>query len=487
MGNININTNPSETEVIYKDLIRRARKEIMLHLPSEGAFLKQLKIGVMQVLVRLANEKGIMVKVLAPTASAELQNEIIRLREQNVEVRPIKVPKATEEEAQRTLILTVDEQASIVIELKDDTKETFAEGIGISISSTNEVNVQSYVTLFKSFWQETELREKLFSKTIQLQKATESLGDMTRDLQATAKTLSVTKAHLDGSEKKLASEREKLRVSDLALSVAKADLIASDMKLEAQSEKLEASEVALSDAQGAIRVETEKLERSQNELAQTDKNINMRTSELRGSELALLDSNRKLARMTEDLSIAIKDLAALKKPSEAELEGKDAQIKIADDLLFESNKKLAAANRKLLKVNKELVLAYARVKINERLQRDFINIAAHELRTPLQPILGALEMLEFGEIDRKEGFVIIARNAKRAERLANDILSVARIENSSLTLRKEQFNIHTLVADAIDEHRPIIDVEGKTLKISFDEMPDEKIYLSMPTKKKLLR
>ena len=120
------------------------------------------------------------------------------------------------------------------------------------------------------------------------------------------------------------------------------------------------------------------------------------------------------------------------------------------------------------------MLAYAQVKINERLQHDFINIAAHELKTPLQPILGALEMLESGEMDMKEGLFIIARNAKRAERLANDVLSVARIENSSLSLNKEHFNIHTLVVDAIDEQRPIIDIEGKTLKISFDDVTDEK-------------
>ena len=92
--------------------------------------------------------------------------------------------------------------------------------------------------------------------------------------------------------------------------------------------------MALSDAQDALKAETEKLERSQNELLQSKKNIKMRTEELRVSELALLDSNQKLARMNEDLVIAINDLASLKKTSEAELEGKDVQIKIADDLLF---------------------------------------------------------------------------------------------------------------------------------------------------------
>jgi signal transduction histidine kinase len=436
MGDININTNPSETEVIYKDLIRRARKEIMLLLPTEPAFLRQQKIGVVQMLVQLANEKGVKVRVLAPTVSTELQNEIVRLREQNVEVRSIKAPKE-EEEAQeyRMIILTVDEQASIVIELNDDTKETFAEGIGISISTMNEVNVRSYVTLLRSYWQETELREKLFSKTIQLQKATESLGDMTRCLQATAKTLSVAEADLVVSEKKLASESENLRVSELALS----------------------------DAQDALQTETDKLETSQYELAQSEKNVKMSREKLGDSELALLDSNQKMATMTEYLAIAIKNLAFLKKSSEAVWEGKDAQIKIADDLLFESHEKLAVTTRKLLEVNKEHVSAYTQIKINERLQRDFINIAAHELKTSLQPILGALDMLESGELDGKEGLVIIARNAKRSERLANDILNVARIENSSLSLRKEQFN------------KLIIDTDGKTLKISFGDMTHENL------------
>jgi SMC interacting uncharacterized protein involved in chromosome segregation len=179
----------------------------------------------------------------------------------------------------------------------------------------NKVNVRSYVTLLRSFWQETELRVKLFSKIIQLQKATESLRDRTRDLQATAKTLSVAEADLVVSEKKLTLEREILRVSGWTLS----------------------------DAQAARQAETDKLERSLNELGQSENNIKMRKEELRDSDLALSDSNQKLATMTEDLAITIKDLAALKKFSEAELKGKGAQIGIADDLLFEANEKLAAA------------------------------------------------------------------------------------------------------------------------------------------------
>jgi signal transduction histidine kinase len=69
------------------------------------------------------------------------------------------------------------------------------------------------------------------------------------------------------------------------------------------------------------------------------------------------------------------------------------------------------------------------------MQREFINIAAHELRTPIQPILGASELMKF-EFEKggsekvevtKEDIEIIIRNASRLERLSSDILELARI------------------------------------------------------------
>jgi signal transduction histidine kinase len=431
--------------------MRRARNEIMLLLPSERAFIRQEKIGIMNLLVQLAKERGVKVKILAPALSEELRNELSRLREQKLDIRQIKAPKAAAEEEYRTTILTVDEQASIVIELKDDKKETFAEAIGISISTMNKVNVRAFVTLFKSFWEETELRETLYSKTLQLQRTNESLADVTRDLQATTNKLSVAKADLTDLDEKLTAEMEKARLSDLELS----------------------------EARDTLQVETAKLERNQMALGHSEKNLEMRSEALRLSELTLLESNQKLLTSNKDLAAALKNLAALKKSSKAELEGKDAQIKIADDLLFESNEKLAAANRKLLEVNKELALAYAQLKVNERMQRDFINIAAHELRTPIQPILGAVDLLESGEIESNEGLDIISRNARRAERLAADILNVARIENNLLSLDKSQFNIHSTIMDTVDEQRIIIDREGKgeTLKILFDDKTEENLSL----------
>ena len=72
---------------------------------------------------------------------------------------------------------------------------------------------------------------------------------------------------------------------------------------------------------------------------------------------------------------------------------------------------------------------------SDRIKTEFINLAAHELRTPIMPIIGYAEMLEeeLGEEDRKrESTATIIRNAKRLQRLADDILDVTRIETNTL-------------------------------------------------------
>jgi signal transduction histidine kinase len=74
---------------------------------------------------------------------------------------------------------------------------------------------------------------------------------------------------------------------------------------------------------------------------------------------------------------------------------------------------------------------------------EFINVAAHELRTPVQPILGLSEVLRSKIKDTKqlELLDIITRNAKRLQRLTDGILDVTEIESQSLKLNKEKFDI----------------------------------------------
>ncbi len=97
------------------------------------------------------------------------------------------------------------------------------------------------------------------------------------------------------------------------------------------------------------------------------------------------------------------------------------------------------------------------------MQTEFINIAAHELRTPIMPILVNVEILEEKLGKDNPEIKIITRNAKRLERLTENILSVTRLESKSLALKKEVFNLNDLVASIIRDQS--LRLENKNVKI----------------------
>lgn len=107
------------------------------------------------------------------------------------------------------------------------------------------------------------------------------------------------------------------------------------------------------------------------------------------------------------------------------------------------------------KTNEGLERANEQLRKHDRLQKEFINTAAHELRTPIQPILGLSDLLCSQIKDPKQiGPVkVINRNAKRLQRLAEDILDVSKIESGSLTLKRSQFDLTGLIKDVITEYQ----------------------------------
>jgi signal transduction histidine kinase len=112
-------------------------------------------------------------------------------------------------------------------------------------------------------------------------------------------------------------------------------------------------------------------------------------------------------------------------------------------------------NRLVKDRTRELEIANEQLKNQEKMQKEFINIAAHELRTPVQPILGLSEVLRSEEEDegKRRLIDVISRNAKRLERLTQDILDVTRIESQLLRLNKEKFNLNSLVLSVMEEYK----------------------------------
>ena len=97
---------------------------------------------------------------------------------------------------------------------------------------------------------------------------------------------------------------------------------------------------------------------------------------------------------------------------------------------------------------KQINFYYEQLKIHNRMQEEFINIAAHELRTPIQPVLSLSELLlsKKGNIEQYEELLeSINRNGKRLQRLAENILDVTKIESQSLQLKKERFSLNDLI------------------------------------------
>ena len=201
---------------------------------------------------------------------------------------------------------------------------------------------------------------------------------------------------------------------------------------------------------------TEELNELNMALARSNQQLELKTSEQNASNKALFESNHKLAEVNKEIAETNKRFAL-------------------------TNKKFVELSKELTAVNKELALAYQTIEQQNKIHIEFINIAAHELRTPIQPILGTAELLK-SEIEQatyndrqdskndgiqveqiKNRLEVIIRNAKRLKELASNVLDVSRIESKLLLLNKEQFNLEELISSIINEYNESSQKENNLL------------------------
>jgi signal transduction histidine kinase len=128
----------------------------------------------------------------------------------------------------------------------------------------------------------------------------------------------------------------------------------------------------------------------------------------------------------------------------------------------EMYEQLKKSNKQMASLFKQVVAANERMKINSNMQKEFINVAAHELRAPIQPILGLAEVLRDKkqqndnriqeQMESKEDLLnVIIRNAKRLRLLTENILDITKIENSSMELNKEEFILSRMVLETFTD------------------------------------
>ncbi len=107
----------------------------------------------------------------------------------------------------------------------------------------------------------------------------------------------------------------------------------------------------------------------------------------------------------------------------------------------------------LSEINKKLREANERLEKNNKAQTEFINIAAHELRTPTQSIIGYCEMLDLFPERSKQYLARLARNADRLYTLTSDLLDATRIDIGILNLNNADFNLTEAIHEVVDEIR----------------------------------
>ena len=183
-------------------------------------------------------------------------------------------------------------------------------------------------------------------------------------------------------------------------------------------------------------------------LAAANQRLEVKRSELNDSNRSLFESNRELAEINKELAETSKAFAL-------------------------TNKQFADLNQELTAVSKELALAYRTIEQQNKTYAEFTNIAAHELRTPAQAILGYAGIAKRNPAyqEDKEGVIDgIYRNAFRLDRLINNILDVTRIEGHTLQLHKQRFNLNDVLSKGIEDAQTQILADSKVkLSLSLDK------------------
>ena len=155
---IDVIQNPVEIQKRYHALVSSAKQQVLLFLPTTTAYRREERIGIFESLEKAA-AVGADIRILVPTDEGieqEIQEKV--KSKKGFKIRRIKTNIPTEV---RSKILVVDRREYLMVELKDNSKETFVEAVGSAIFSNSKSTILSYVTMFDSLWGQSELYEKL--------------------------------------------------------------------------------------------------------------------------------------------------------------------------------------------------------------------------------------------------------------------------------------------------------------------------------------
>ena len=150
---------PSEAERIISNLVNNAKEEILIMFPSIGTLTRQ---GFFIELLNRQRNEHLAISIMSPL-NRDIKNylSVSNKQENNKQFRNIVVREIAKSQRIKSTILIVDKKFLLTVELHDDSKQTFREASGLSTYSTSKPTVSSYISIFDSLWDQTELYHNL--------------------------------------------------------------------------------------------------------------------------------------------------------------------------------------------------------------------------------------------------------------------------------------------------------------------------------------
>ncbi|MGC2426059.1 MAG: ATP-binding protein [Nitrososphaeraceae archaeon] len=164
LGSTEVIQIPSRTKELFIDLIKSAKEEVLLLLPTINAFLREDRIGMIQSLREAAVGRGVNVRILTPINNMIqkiIQNIMVDQANDLFDIRAIETTSPEIAVVGTVTILVVDKKQSLAIEKVDDSKEDFIDAIGLATYSTSKPTVLSYISIFESLSKQVKLYEQL--------------------------------------------------------------------------------------------------------------------------------------------------------------------------------------------------------------------------------------------------------------------------------------------------------------------------------------
>jgi two-component system, OmpR family, sensor histidine kinase VicK len=432
---------------ILVDLAKSVTKEALFLLPNDKSMVRMDRLGVIDYLIKAAQKDSIgSIRIICPIS--EVNSEIIKKVSENA--RNIRILNGNNSPYGMYI---VDNQRAFRAELKEPEAETFSEAIGFSVYSTRRNTVDFFKSVFELLWNERKLNEDLKKA------ATEVIQNPHRILE-----LFINMIKLANQEILLVLPTTNAFLREDRVGIIK---LLNDAAMERNlivRIVTPTNEIIEKKIQNILVSEGKEVEGERGELLalQEEREERKRKNfDVRRIDITISPSE-KIAVTTVTIIVADKKESLVIE----KIDDSTENFIEAAGLATYSNSKPTVMSYVSIFENlwnqAELYLhikeAHEKLKMHDKMQKEFINVAAHELRTPIQPILGLLGLLRSKKDDIKKqdlnnSLNLLMRNAQRLKRLSEDILDVTKIESQSLKLNKELIILDDVILNAIQDSR----------------------------------